>query len=248
MCSSDLVGTVTGRFNSDQRFADALHVAGVLVPRVLRRLEVGELEVVAVERLDTLRAPSFHDWNLVGEMVRTIHSLPTDAFDLPSCLSFDHWQLEDRFAELASALPLAAAAGIETALRRWSSWRRDAVEHMVVCHGDVHPGNVVVTSRGPALIDLDLRCKAPAAWDHAALLTWEHRWNASAGTYTAFAAGYGHSMVDDIVGREFAELRLVASTLMCVIAAQSNPLRSAEADIRLRYWAGDTHSPRWTPQ
>ena len=55
-------------------------------------------------------------------------------------------------------------------------------------------------------------------------------------------------MIDDTLGREFAELRLVAATLMCVIAARSNPQRGAEADIRLRYWAGDTHSPRWTPQ
>ena len=201
-----------------------------------------------VERLESVREPSLDDWRAAGEMVRTIHSLPADAFELPSCLSFDHWQLEQRFDELAPTLPTAAAVGIQQALERWSSWRSDAVEHTVVCHGDVQPGNVVVTGDGPALIDFDLRCLAPAAWDHAAMLTWEHRWNASAGTYTAFAAGYGQSLVDDLVGREFAELRLVAATLMCVSAARLNPQRSVEAEIRLRYWAGDTDSPRWTPQ
>jgi len=181
-------------------------------------------------------------------MVRRIHSLRADGFELPSCVSFDHWHLEQRFDELSPALPTAAAVGIQPTLERWSSWRRDAGEHTVVCHGDVQPGNVVVTGAGPALIDFDLRCLAPAAWDHAALLTWEHRWNASAGTYAAFAAGYGRSMVDDRIGREFAELRLVAATLMCVIAAQSSPQRSVEADLRLLYWAGDSDSPRWTPQ
>jgi Ser/Thr protein kinase RdoA (MazF antagonist) len=242
------VGQPSNRFDADRRFALSLHDAGVATPLPLRRWCDEHLEVVAMQHLASLGAPSLDDWHTVGRMVRRIHGLSPEAHELPRCSEFNHWQLEDRFTALSDAIPSAAADGIAAALQRWSTWRVHAAIGTVVCHGDVHPGNVVVTENGPALIDLDLRCLGPAAWDHAALLTWEHRWKAAPGTYAAFAEGYGQSLHESEVGREFAELRLVAATLMLVEASLSDTTRSAEAATRLRYWAGDPDAPRWTPQ
>jgi aminoglycoside phosphotransferase (APT) family kinase protein len=242
------VGPRVDRFDADRRFAHALVEVDVATPLPLDYWSDGHSEVVAVQRVESVGPPSLADWRAVGAMTRRIHHLPTAEFDLPTCAGFSHWQLEERFTSLLLEMPAAAAEGIAAALDRWPHWRQHAVHAPVVCHGDLHPGNVVVTSDGPVLIDLDLRCLAPAAWDHAALITWEHRWNASPGTYAAFAEGYGESLSTSDIGREFAELRLVAATLMLVDAARFDQSRAAEAALRLRYWAGDPDAPRWTPQ
>ena len=106
----------------------------------------------------------------------------------------------------------------------------------MVCHGDVHPGNVMMTAGGPVLIDWDLMCVAPPGWDHAMLLTLADRWGGSASAYPAFAAGYGQSMADDATTQRFAELRNVAATLIRVHAGRTDPAARAEAERRLRYW------------
>ena len=67
----------------------------------------------------------------------------------------------------------------------------------VVCHGDVHPGNVLMTVAGPVLLDWDLLCHAHPGWDHAMLLTLAERWGGDPAVYPAFAAGYGRSLADD---------------------------------------------------
>ena len=59
----------------------------------------------------------------------------------------------------------------------------------MVCHGDVHPGNVIQSADGPVLLDWDLLCRGPAAWDHAPLMTWTERWGGEPGIYEAFADG-----------------------------------------------------------
>jgi Ser/Thr protein kinase RdoA (MazF antagonist) len=35
-----------------------------------------------------------------------------------------------------------------------------------LCHGDIHPGNVIMTANGPRLIDWTFSIRAPAAFDH----------------------------------------------------------------------------------
>jgi aminoglycoside phosphotransferase (APT) family kinase protein len=36
-----------------------------------------------------------------------------------------------------------------------------------LCHGDLHPGNVIVTAEGPRLVDWSGPVRAPAGWDLA---------------------------------------------------------------------------------
>jgi len=118
----------------------------------------------------------------------------------------------------------------------------------VICHGDVHPGNVMQSPEGPVLLDWDLVCRGPRAWDHAALMTWSTRWGGQPDLYERFAAGYGASMRGDALAEALAELRLVAATLMRVRAGRTDPIAAAEAGRRLRYWRGDDDAPVWKPQ
>jgi thiamine kinase-like enzyme len=112
----------------------------------------------------------------------------------------------------------------------------------------VHPGNVVATAQGAVLLDWDLLCTGPAAWDHAPLMTWTQRWGGAAGLYEAFAAGYGRSMRGDGVAEAIATLRLVAATLMRLRAGRHDEAARDEAERRLRWWRGDTDAPPWHAQ
>ena len=105
----------------------------------------------------------------------------------------------------------------------------------------------MMTADGPALIDWDLLCWAPAGWDHGPMMTWHERWGGAAGEYDAFASGYGASLRDDPTTEAFAELRLVAATLMRLKAARRDPSARPEADRRLAYWRGDLDAPPGPP-
>lgn len=239
------VGQPRFSFDDDVRAAEVLREHGVSTPRVLFRAVRGDRAVTGVERIEAVGSV---EWTAVGEQVARLHRIPTTLLELPSCTSFPHWQFTTLLADLRPVLDAQAFDALYACHERWSDWQRDALDHPVMCHGDVQPGNVIPTASGPVLIDLDLRCTAPAAYDHAALLTWEHRWNGAPGTYEAFAAGYGSTFVDSRIGRQFAELRLLAATLMRVRAAQAEPAAEPEASLRLRWWRGEPDAPRWTPQ
>jgi hypothetical protein len=101
---------------------------------------------------------------------------------------------------------------------------------------------------GPVLLDWDLLCWAPPGWDHGPMLTWADRWGGRPGEYEQFAEGYGRDLSGDPDTIAFAELRLVAATLMRVQAAMTNPDAAAEAQRRLAYWRGDPDAPPWTAQ
>jgi len=142
----------------------------------------------------------------------------------------------------------SAGAALDAALARAAGWReRCLAEPQVLCHGDVHPGNVVQTADGPVLLDWDLLCTGPAAWDHAAVMTWGEQWDGEPDLYDRFAAGYGRSLRGTGVGDLLAELRLLVATLMRVRAGRHDPGAATEAGQRLRYWLGDPHAPRWRP-
>ena len=230
--------------------AEHLRHRGISVP-MPRRDDVvvdGAISVTAWERVEDTGAPM--DWVAVGSMVRQIHSL--DAADLPASVPLPHpsalpwWDFDELFVRVGDALDQAAAGGLHSAIDRHRGWQEYG--HHVVCHGDVHPGNVVAGSGGPVLLDWDLLCRAPAGWDHGPLLTWHERWGGDAATYEAYAAGYGRSFADDPVAVAFAELRLVAATLMRVLAAVDDPTARPEAERRLRFWRGEPDAPVWTAQ
>jgi Ser/Thr protein kinase RdoA (MazF antagonist) len=220
----------------------------VAQPRRFDAVVVGELSVTCWERLAESGAPI--DWNAVGAMVRTVHELDPDrlpdAYPLSSPLSFAWWDFATLLADLGGDIDDGARAGLVAAIDRHDRWRD--LTDVVVCHGDVHPGNVMMTVDGPALIDWDLLCLAPAGWDHGPMMTWYERWGGAGGEYDAFASGYGRSLRGDPAAEAFAELRLVAATLMRVKAARRDPAARAEADRRLAYWRGELDAPPWIAQ
>lgn len=223
---------------------------GVSVPTAARDdvVLVDDLSVTAWERISDMSSPI--DWTQVGAMVRRVHdtdhiALPPSV-PLPSPTAFPWWDFESLLERAAPALDDAARRGLVEAIERHAGWNE--FDEVVVCHGDVHPGNVLMQDAGPVLLDWDLLCVAPPGWDHGPMLTWAQRWGGRPGEYEKFADGYGRSLRDDPDAIAIAELRLVAATLMRVVSSIANPAARPEAEQRLRYWRGDSDAPPWTAQ
>ncbi len=223
---------------------------GVTVPRAARDdvVLVDDLSVTVWERIHDVAVPI--DWAQVGALVRRVHdtdrsSLPPSV-PLPSPIAFPWWDFESLLERAAPALDDAARRGLAEVIDRHAGWKE--FDEVVVCHGDVHPGNVMMHGGVPVLLDWDLLCVAPPGWDHGPMLTWAERWGGQSGTYEAFASGYGRSLRDDPQTIAIADLRLVAATLMRVAVSITNPEARPEAERRLRYWRGDPDAPPWTAQ
>lgn len=235
----------------------ALWLAEYLTAHGLRVARPARSEVLVDDGLACLAIERLHpagptDWEEVGRMIRLTHEIPAvdvvGRYPLPQCVSYPHWRIEATRAEIDDLLEPVEREALDRALLRHDGWRDLALDASpVVCHGDVHPGNVLQTADGPVLLDWDLLCTGPAAWDHCALMTWEHRWGGEPQLYERFAAGYGESLRGDPSGEEFAELRLLVATMMRVRAGRHDRHAAAEARRRLRYWMGDADAPVWQP-
>jgi hypothetical protein len=190
------------------------------------------------------------DWVAVGRIVRRIHELdPTDLpadYPVPSPATFPWWDFDRLLEETDDLLDRRAQAGLVAAVERNRGW--DSFNEVVVCHGDVHPGNILMSDDGPLLLDWDLMCFAPAGWDHAMLLTLAERWGGDPAVYPSFGEGYGASLAAEPATRRFAELRNVAATLMRVRAGRLDPVAREEAHRRLKFWRGEPDAPAWRAQ
>jgi hypothetical protein len=223
---------------------------GVAVPQPAQDdvVVVDELSVTAWERIDESPIPI--DWARVGELVRRVHETQTASLPrsvpLASPTAFPWWDFDTLLGRAGPLMDEAAREGIGAAIERHRGWQE--FDDVVVCHGDVHPGNVLMRADGPVLLDWDLLCVAPRAWDHGPMLTWAERWGGRRGEYEEFARGYGRSFRDDPAATAIAELRLVAATLMRVAATITDPAARPEAERRLRFWRGDPDAPPWTAQ
>jgi len=243
-------GRVTAAPSAGVELAARLRDAGVRVPLPARTDAVrhGELTVTAWERLELVDAEP--DWRAIGAMVRTVHELSPDTvpsgYPLPRGCDFPWWRFDELLADVGDLLDDAARAGIDDAITRADGWSRDAAEE-VVCHGDLHPGNVAMTRDGPVLVDWDLLCRAPPGWDHAMLLRLP-RWGWPDAWYDDFAAGYGWSLRDDPTAVAIADLRLVAATLLRLRAGRADPGAMPEARRRLAFWRGDPDASVWRAQ
>lgn len=248
------VGWATAPARLAHQLALNLRAAGLLVPEPIPgwTSDVGGLAVTAWRRVGEVRMAVM--WEEVGAAVRRLHELPSsvvpEGYPTPSPREFPWWDLRRLLADVEAELDPAARQGLAACIRR-NQPLLDAVDgDPVICHGDVHPGNVLMTSSGPMLIDWDLVCRADRAWDHAALATWHRRWGGHASDYRRFAEGYGQALDDRPLTVALGELRNVAATLLMVAAARHEPpaAAAAEAALRLRYWRGDPEAPMWTPR
>lgn len=232
--------------------AERLSDLGIVVPRPAagRVVERDGIVATAWQRIEPVAGPV--DWVAVGGVVRRVHAIEPDdlpaGYPVPSPTAFPWWDFDAVRAAVEGDIDAEALAGIDRALDHHSDWRELVGEGAVVCHGDVHPGNIVQTADGPVLLDWDLMCTANPGWDHAMLLTLAVRWGGEPHVYRDFAAGYGRSLTDDRAATAFAHLRNVAATLMRVRAGRTDPVAREEAERRLRFWRGDPAAPPWRAQ
>jgi hypothetical protein len=191
------------------------------------------------------------DWRTIGAAVRRVHSLaPADApseYPIPEPSVFPWWRFDAMLADVRGEVDACALEGLSAAIERHRGWEERVRAGAVLCHGDVHPGNVLMSGDGALLVDWDLLCVANPAWDHAMLTTLHERWGGDAGTYPAFADGYGRSFAEDPLARALGELRNVAATLMRVRAGRHDAAAAGEAERRLAHWRGDSDAP-WRAQ
>lgn len=246
------VGHPTAPTSAAFVLADRLHEIGVRVPRPAVRDEWrdGDLVATAWHRLVPSGTPI--DWVEVGAMVSRLHvaglGVVPDDYPCPSPAAFAWWHFDALLAEMADLLDPHVREVLAAVVDRHRWWTTALERDAVVCHGDLHPDNVVQTDDGPAVVDWDLLCRAPRGWDHGPLMTWAERWGGRPGEYDAFAAGYGWSARGDPFAEAVAELRLVAATLLRVRAGRTDPAARAEAERRLAVWRGDPAPPTWHAQ
>lgn len=237
------------------RLAELLAGHGIRVPRH-RASFVDQVEHVSVVVQDVIEPSGEIDWEQIGRMIRTVHTIPVAAANavipVPRCTEFSHWSMRSLLRSVVDdqriALDGDERRALERAVERLEHWpRAAAAASQVLCHGDVHPGNVIPTSNGPVVIDWDLLCVGPAAWDHAALLRWEERWGGEPHLYERFCAGYGSDLRDDALASTLADGRLLAATLMRLLAGATDEDARGEAHRRVRFWMGDGAAPTWQP-
>lgn len=242
------VGHVNGRAESQLELARRLHSAGIAVPDPMRDEAFGEGDLVVTSWARVTGSGSV-DWVSIGRAVARLHKESSD--DLvpgdhpvadPRC--FPWWDFDGLLGELAESIDTAALAAIQRVLDRHAGWADWSGERLVLCHGDIHPGNVVVGVDGPVLLDWDLLCLAPREWDLAAMSVWARNWGGDSAWFEDFGRGYGVE-VDANRLRALGDLRDLAATLMAVRAGRRDTDRAAEARRRLDFWRDGT-GPRWT--
>lgn len=246
------VGRATSPASSAHELTVVLRSAGVPVVPPIDGLtaDLDGFAVSAWQRIRPIDTPV--DWQAVGAAIARIHRLDPGAvptrYPVPSPSSFPWWDFDTLLDSVAVHIDSVALTGLRETIEQHRSWVDDIDDGAVICHGDVHPGNVLMTVAGPVLIDFDLLCSAPPAWDHAMLTTYADRWGGDPVVYAAFADGYGVSMAGEPLTATIADLRNVAATLMRVRAGISDPAARSEAERRLRYWRGDLDAPQWRAQ
>jgi uncharacterized protein (TIGR02172 family) len=136
------------RAEREFRTTRTVHAAGLPVPAAYELVEVGGRRGVMFERVD---GPSLLDhvqarpWKLpwavrlLAELHTRIHQCPAPA-DLPA---HRDW-IADRIA-----VAQVSATVRDVAYRRLIT----LPDGNTICHGDFHPGNVLITDRGPVIVD-----------------------------------------------------------------------------------------------
>ena len=226
-----------------------LRRAGVRVPAPARpdAFADGELTVTAWERLELVDAEP--DWRAVGrDGARGARPRPGErAGRLPAAARRRRSRGGIRRAARRRRRRRSTTRrrdGLDAAIERHRGWAGGADD--VVCHGDVHPGNVVDDGRrpgaarlGPAVRRRRRRGTTPCCCAAPLGLAGPR------GTTTSPPATAGR-WPDDPTAEAIAELRLVAATLMRLRAGRADPAAMPEARRRLALWRGDPDAPLWT--
>ncbi len=248
------VGPASEIANAQVELAQQLLAAGFRVPKPLADPVVTSTLVVSVwERIVSSGEPI--DYRQLGAVITRLHDTSPDT--LSKAHSFPLFS-EAAWLQINTNLDQVSEKGILNAddvaiLRRACSgvfgWDSSISESdLVLCHGDVHPQNVLMSEGAVVLIDWDTACVGPREWDHAALVTWADRWGGETDAYENFAAGYGSDLRSGLTARRLADVRLLAPTINLALRAANDRRFASELERRMQYWRGETYPAVWTPQ
>ncbi len=146
------------------RTTRAVQAATDLAPEVFEEIDIEGRSGFVMARLDGLalgdatksKAVSYAMAGIIlAGCLRTVHTTLKPP-EIPSLRDY----LANSIGRARDALPRAVEAGILALVDR----RGEAAG---LCHGDPNPGNVIMTTRGPRLIDWISAMRAPAAFDLA---------------------------------------------------------------------------------
>ena len=248
-----------GHFTSDpstaQQLASMLRNAEFRVPDVISTWQQDETGLGVIAYQDVPETGESIDWHEVGRMICRLHThiAPSDipkGYPIASPTSLPWWNFGEMLDRLQATeiVPSQELSMLHDAAERGAAWCDIAeTSPNVLTHGDVHPGNILMSEDGPVLIDWDLLSTASPLWDHVPLKAWSTPpWQGNADAYIAFAAGYG--AVDweadslDVV----VEMRNLAASVMKLIASASNSVIDEEAARRLKFWVSPNTEATWT--
>jgi Ser/Thr protein kinase RdoA (MazF antagonist) len=251
------VGRPEGSAEAGLELLDVLASIGIAVPTPLALAPVRAegLTAIALRRLEGTDDPI--DWIGVGRMIARLHaadpgSIPA-GYPLVDPRSLPWWDVGSVLAELEAAegfddlVDGPSRDALRVAVERRRHWRGHLADDApVLCHGDLHPGNVMMTADGPILLDWDLMAFAPAVWDHVPLIAITGPWGGDPQWYRAFAEGLGQDLSASDGAAGLAEVRNLVATLMRLRVALTDHPARPEARLRLAHWRGERPAPRWT--
>jgi uncharacterized protein (TIGR02172 family) len=142
-------GTDISRIMQEFDVTNAIHHAGFAAPAVHEIIEHEKRNGIVMERiegpslLDANQSKPWRMWSAVRQLARMhadLHGYPAPAF-LP--------QQRQLLAERIAAIPWKTSEDRVVAERLLST----LPDGESICHGDFHPGNVILSSQGPIVID-----------------------------------------------------------------------------------------------
>nr|WP_202888130.1 aminoglycoside phosphotransferase family protein [Kribbella solani] len=118
-------------------------------------------------------------------------------------------------------------------------------------HGDAWAGNVVVSDNGPVLLDLERFALGPPEWDLVSTAVRLSTFGTmTAEEYRAFAAAYGHDVLEWDGFEVLRDIRELRVTCYAAQRASEEPSLRPEAELRvasIRGLRGPRPWPDWTP-
>ncbi len=115
-------------------------------------------------------------------------------------------------------------------------------------HGDAHRGNLLLTSEGPVLLDLDEVCVAPREWDLAPTLVTRRRFGLPRKDWDSFATGYGYDLAQSTAAAPLVGLRELAMTTWLLQQAGASRQIDDELERRVASLEEDEHTcTTWNP-
>lgn len=198
--------------------------------------------------------PAVTDWAWLGTTLRRIHDHGpdlTDGLELPdytdNVLTWFTSRTDDRFASLniTGHLPQADLDLLtETARTAINNATTQPSGQRVPLHGDLHPGNILHTHRGPVLIDWDSAAHGPWWFDHLPTTIQTRAFGQGLHAINEFTDAYGRDPRTDPAYDHYVTIKMLSSTIWLATVLPHRPELANEYQTRMNTWRTG-HSTPW---